>query len=210
MTARTRTPGAVPGIGVPEDHEPVRAAHEAGVVSPDADRLRLRPHVGGEQHPEDREQPEREVPAEGAEGDAGEHEDVRVPVEDMVEEVASQAGLPRHLRHLPVKRVEERVEEDKEDAGEEERLAQEEAEAGPDRGEEGGPGERVRVDVDQDRTRSTELDRIRRRRERVGGDDHLVARTDAERENREVQRSGARRDRGRCLAGEAAPLMLVS
>ena len=42
--------------------------------------------------------------------------------------------------------------------------------------------------------RAAELDGVRRRRERVGRDDHLVARADPEREQREVERRGAGRD----------------
>ena len=42
--------------------------------------------------------------------------------------------------------------------------------------------------------RAAELDDVRRRRERVGGDDHLVAGADPERHHREVQRGRAGRD----------------
>ena len=54
--------------------------------------------------------------------------------------------------------------------------------------------ERVGVDVDQNRLRAAQLDRVRRRRERVGGDDHLVARPDLEREQGEMERCRAGRD----------------
>ena len=54
--------------------------------------------------------------------------------------------------------------------------------------------ERVRVDVDEHRLRAAQLDRVRRRGERVGGDDHLVARPDLEREQGEMERRGPRRD----------------
>ena len=59
--------------------------------------------------------------------------------------------------------------------------------------------ERVRVDVDEHGAGAGELDDVRGRGERVRGNDHLVARADAEREDAEVQRRGAGRDdRGVC------------
>ena len=54
--------------------------------------------------------------------------------------------------------------------------------------------EGVGVDVDQHRLRTAQLDGVRRRRERVGGDDHLVARPDLEREEGEMERGGPGRD----------------
>ena len=54
--------------------------------------------------------------------------------------------------------------------------------------------ERVGVDVDEHRLRAAQLDGVRGRRERVGGDDHLVARADLEREQGEMERGGAGRD----------------
>ena len=54
--------------------------------------------------------------------------------------------------------------------------------------------ERVRVDVDEHGPAPHELDDVRRRGERVGGDDHLVPGPDLEREQREVEGRGARRD----------------
>ena len=56
--------------------------------------------------------------------------------------------------------------------------------------------ERVWIDVDQHRARAAELDDVRRGREGVRRHDDLVTRSDLEREQREVERSGARRDRG--------------
>ena len=56
--------------------------------------------------------------------------------------------------------------------------------------------ERVRFDVDEHRARSAQLHRVRRGRERVGRDDHLVARSDLERKEREMKRRGSRRDGG--------------
>ena len=53
---------------------------------------------------------------------------------------------------------------------------------------------RLRVDVDEARAKTGERDDVRRRRERVRRHDHLVARLQSEREHREVQRGGARRD----------------
>ena len=57
--------------------------------------------------------------------------------------------------------------------------------------------ERVRVDVDEHGPRPGERDDVGRRRERVGGDEHLVPRLEAKREHREVEgrRSGGDRDR---------------
>ncbi len=58
--------------------------------------------------------------------------------------------------------------------------------------------ERVRIDVHEHRLRAAQLDRVGRRGERVGGDDHLVAGADLEREQGEMERGGARRH-GRCV-----------
>ena len=62
---------------------------------------------------------------------------------------------------------------------------------------------RHRVDVDEHRPQPGERDDVRRRREGVGGDEHLVARLEPEREHREMERGGSRRDRDRVphLAG---------
>ncbi len=54
---------------------------------------------------------------------------------------------------------------------------------------------RHRVDVDEHGRRTCERDDVAGRRERVGGHEHLVAGTEAEREHRHVQGRGARRDR---------------
>ena len=54
---------------------------------------------------------------------------------------------------------------------------------------------RRRVDVDEDGRGAGERNDVRGRGKRVGGDDHLVARPDPEREHGEVERGGARRDR---------------
>ena len=67
---------------------------------------------------------------------------------------------------------------------------------------------RLRVDVDEHRPQAGERDDVRRRRERVRGDEHLVARLQPEREHRDVQRRRARRDRERVL-GLAGPRELV-
>ena len=58
---------------------------------------------------------------------------------------------------------------------------------------------RLRVDVDEHRLQPRERDDVRRRREGVGGHEHLVAGLQLEREHREVQRRRARRDRDRVL-----------
>jgi hypothetical protein len=52
---------------------------------------------------------------------------------------------------------------------------------------------RHRVDVDEHGARARERDDVRGRRKRVRGHEHLVARTDAEREHGHVQRGRARR-----------------
>ena len=69
--------------------------------------------------------------------------------------------------------------------------------------------ERVGIDIDEDGAGSAELDDVRRRRERVGGNDHLVAGADAERQHRQVQRRRAGRDddRVRGAAGLREPLL---
>ena len=71
---------------------------------------------------------------------------------------------------------------------------------------------RLGVDVDEHRLRAGEGDDVRRRREGVGRNQHLVARTDPEGEHGEVERRGSRRDRDRVLGparrGEP-PLELV-
>ena len=64
----------------------------------------------------------------------------------------------------------------------------------PTRGVLGIDVHRHRVDVDEHGRRPGERDDVRRRRERVGGDEHLVARAEAEREHGDVQRGRARRD----------------
>ena len=65
--------------------------------------------------------------------------------------------------------------------------------------------ERIRVDVDEHRARAAELDDIRRRGKGVRGNDDLVTRPDLEREQREMERSGARRDRrGVCGSDRSA------
>ena len=53
--------------------------------------------------------------------------------------------------------------------------------------------ERFGIDVHEHRTCAAELDGVRGRGEGVGGDDHLVAGADAEREQREMDRGGSRR-----------------
>ena len=68
--------------------------------------------------------------------------------------------------------------------------------------------ERVRIDVDEDGAGAAQLDDVRRRRERVGGNDHLVARADPERQHRQVQGCRARRrrrPRRRCRKPPRAP-----
>ena len=69
--------------------------------------------------------------------------------------------------------------------------------------------EGVRVDVDEDGAGAAQLDDVGRRRERVGGNDHLVAGADSERQHRQVQRSRARGDddRVRGAAGLGEPLL---
>ena len=54
---------------------------------------------------------------------------------------------------------------------------------------------RNRVDVDQDGPQARESDDVRGRGERVGGDEHLVAGLEPEREDRQVERGGPRGDR---------------
>ena len=54
---------------------------------------------------------------------------------------------------------------------------------------------RLGVDVDEHRHQPGQRDDVGRRRERVGGDEHLVAGVEAEREHRHVQRCRPRRDR---------------
>ena len=64
--------------------------------------------------------------------------------------------------------------------------------------------ERVGLDVDDHGAPATELDRVRRGRERVGRDDHLVAGTDVEGHHRQVERGSPRRDDDRvCRAAGA-------
>ena len=58
---------------------------------------------------------------------------------------------------------------------------------------------RLRVDVDEHGLQPGERDDVRGRREGVGGDEHLVARLEPEREHGEVQRRGARGDGERVL-----------
>ena len=58
---------------------------------------------------------------------------------------------------------------------------------------------RLGVDVDEHRTQAGELDDVRGRREGVRGNDHLVAGLEPERQHREVQRRGSRRDGERVL-----------
>ena len=58
----------------------------------------------------------------------------------------------------------------------------------------GSDVERVRVDVDEHGAGAGELDDVRGRGKRVRGNDHLVTRADAEREDTEVERRGAGRD----------------
>ena len=53
--------------------------------------------------------------------------------------------------------------------------------------------ERLGIDVHEHRTCAAELDGVRGRGEGVGGDDHLVAGADAEREEREMDRGGSGR-----------------
>ena len=50
---------------------------------------------------------------------------------------------------------------------------------------------RLRVDVDEHRPQPGERDDVRGRRERVGGDEHLVARLEPEREHGEMERGRA-------------------
>ena len=58
----------------------------------------------------------------------------------------------------------------------------------------------LRVDVGEHRFGTDERDDVGGRRERVGGDDHLVALADPERKHREVERGGPVRDADRVLA----------
>ena len=58
---------------------------------------------------------------------------------------------------------------------------------------------RLGVDVDEHRPQPGERDDVGGRRERVGGDEHLVARLEPEREHREVERGGAGGDGERVL-----------
>ena len=67
----------------------------------------------------------------------------------------------------------------------------------------------IRVDVDEHRPQPGERDDVRGRRERVRGDEHLVAGLQPEREHREVERRRARRDRDRVL-GLARPRELAA
>ena len=69
--------------------------------------------------------------------------------------------------------------------------------------------ERLRIDVGEDGARAAELDNVRGRGERVGGHDHLVARPDADRQQRQVERRRPRRNRDRvCRAHRAAERLL--
>ncbi len=62
--------------------------------------------------------------------------------------------------------------------------------------------ERVRIDVGQDGPRATELDDVGRRRKRVRRDDDLIAWSDAERENRQMESGGSRGDDSRVLRAD--------
>ena len=64
--------------------------------------------------------------------------------------------------------------------------------------------EGVGVDVDEHGTCAAQLDGVRRRRERVRGDDDLVAGPDLEREQREVEGGRARRNRRRMRGAHGA------
>jgi hypothetical protein len=68
---------------------------------------------------------------------------------------------------------------------------------------------RLGIDVDEHGLGPDERDHVRRRRERVGGNEHLVAGPDPEREHREVERSGTRGDDDRvlCAAGHGEPAL---
>ena len=107
--------------------------------------MSLRPHVAREQDADDREEAEpRPLVTEWAKGDSAEDEDIRVPVEDVVEKVPASGGLPRNLRDLPVEGIEERVQEDEEGPEEQRQGASEQEPDSRERStDEGAPRERI-------------------------------------------------------------------
>ena len=67
--------------------------------------LGLCTHVGRQQDPHHREKPDICV-APAADGYRGDHEHVRIPVEDMVEVVPFDGALSGQFGYLPVERIE--------------------------------------------------------------------------------------------------------
>lgn len=107
-----------------------------------ADGLRLGAHVACEEHPDDRKKAEPDW-TKRTEDNPREHEDVRIPVEDVVKEVTAGGGPPGDLHDLPVEGVEQTIAEE-ERGPEDERYRARDVEGSRRKTceEQRGPGER--------------------------------------------------------------------
>ena len=135
-------------------HDPVRPPEQSGIEPRRSDGLGLGPHVGCQKHPDQRQHPEVRVAPCGAEGHSADHEDIGVPVEDVVEVIALGPGLAGELGDLPVQRVEVSGDDDHEGTHGKEPIhpvpsAEPEHESACEGQYEPRPRDHVGVDVDQ-------------------------------------------------------------
>src|SRR5271170_6367281 len=120
-------PGPGPGQGPVEleeggdgeDHQAVGPGQETGVEATLAHRLGLGTHVTSKQEADEGEEAQVRVRKTG-DGESEDHDDIRIPVEDVVQEVAAPARSPRGPGDLAVEDVEEAGQKDQERDGEEE------------------------------------------------------------------------------------------
>ena len=76
---------------IKRQHDPVRPAQQAGVSPARPDRLGLGAHVAGEQDADYRRHPQIGI-APGADRHRADHQDVRISVEDVVQEIPPLRG----------------------------------------------------------------------------------------------------------------------
>lgn len=97
-----------------DKHESIGTPEQAAVLAAEPDRLYLRAEIRREEDAGDGR--ESEAPRPYARGETGEHGDVRVPVEDVIEQVAAVGGDRGLARHRAIEQVEAAVTEDEDGA----------------------------------------------------------------------------------------------